>query len=106
MEVMQFIKKVEDYYGKYRPGMKREIIAYLRAGSNKLLPDVYKYLLLHVSSQYNFVPDIAAIETGLRFMRENSMEVGAFTTALPDPEARDYSEEIGQVFRKLIGKKT
>lgn len=104
MELNEFVKKIEDYYGKYRPAVKREVIRYIASGPNFDFREMYRYLILNETNRFGIPPDIAIIDKARKDMYTNSGTYIEWKPALPDPEARDYSGEIGKVFRKLIGK--
>ena len=104
MNINEFIKKIENYYGRYRPVVKHEVARYLQSVDPEIFPRMYNEMLLSFSSRYNTVPDVAEMERVKKYLRDELRPVNYFTKALPDPEVRDYSGEIGKAFRKLIGK--
>jgi hypothetical protein len=104
MEIKAFIKKIEDYYGRYSPGVKREVLRYIDSVAPNDLPRIYKQLLLTFSTQYKVQPDVAILEKAREDMIIRPDPAKDFKPALPEPEAKDYSRELGAWFKKLQAK--
>ena len=100
-----FIKKIENYYGKYRPAVKAEVSQYLSAIMK--IPghydDLYKQLILTETNRFGIPPDIALMEKAIKNQVYSQHPIYKyFRPALPEPETRDYSRELGEWFRKLV----
>ena len=104
MNINEFIKKIENYYGRYRPVVKHEVARYLQSVDSEIFPRMYNEMLLSFSSRYNTVPDVAEMERVKKYLRDELRPVNYFTKALPDPEARDYSDELGPKLKALVRK--
>jgi len=65
MTVDEFLEQIKSYYGEYkRPGIEPHIREFLEPYQKTYdLADILKLVFLNISSQFGFVPDIAAIQS-------------------------------------------
>ena len=65
MTIAEFIKRIEAYYGEYpRPAIKAHVAAFLksRGYSDEMLDELYRLVIMSISTRYRTVPDVADIE--------------------------------------------
>jgi hypothetical protein len=62
MTVMELVRYFEDYYGKYKPVVKAELITYLSAQSDAFLIGVKQQVISDVSYVYGKPPDVALLD--------------------------------------------
>ncbi len=101
MTAGEFIKKVEDYYGKYpRSFQKQATLAYCRRHQPGLDRIYEELLLTKTGSGYNPTPDIAPLET---IRRKVVSEMGIF---VPNPlvAAEDLEPQFADMISGLIKK--
>lgn len=100
----QFFDSIQNYYGKYpRDGMRQDIVEYLKTEVPPEELDELAYHIKHtISSRYSFVPDIEAIETARREIRNQPIESRPHQRQLPDPLVRSMDIEIGGIMRKIL----
>lgn len=104
MTIPEFIKAVEGYYGKYKPGTKSVVVQYLR--EEQLHPDrlreIWRHLVKTVSGQYAFTPDVATIEQARREIRSVRAAPAEYRPALPDPAAEQFRPELEGLLKGLV----
>ena len=104
MNSKDFFTSIEGYYGKYpRPLLRREVSEYIKGMPEQALSDLLWHLKKTISTQYGFVPDIAAIETARREMRDMA-PIKERHKQLPDPTAKSMHIEIGEMFKRVLSK--
>jgi len=59
MKSVEFIEKIQDYYGNYPDGQKIEIATYLRHKRETFLTELYKQLIANYSAKWKTPPDVA-----------------------------------------------
>lgn len=107
MTIPEFIKAVEGYYGKYKPGTKSVVTQYLQEESihPDRLREIWRHLVKTVSGQYAFTPDVAAIEQAKRETgKEYALRRLEYKPPAPDPAAIDFSGELEGKLRALVEK--
>ena len=105
MTIPEFVKAMESYYGKYKAGTKSVVVQYLREEDvhPERLRAIWRHLVKTVSGQYAFVPDVATIEQAKRdTAKEYALKQLEYKPAEPDPEAIDFSVELGAKLSELV----
>ena len=100
----QFIKAIESYYGKYRPGVKTVVLQYLSTVAEKELSEIRKELLLTVSTQYGHVPDVATIEQARKDLRSSRPALPEYKPALIGVDSEAFNPELGGLLSGLVKK--
>ena len=99
----QFIKAIENYYGKYSEGVKKVVRQYLATVPEAMLPKIRAQLILTVSTQYGHVPDVATIEVARKEVaKEYAQKQLEYKPSEPDPDALNYREELGEKLTELV----
>lgn len=62
MNAIEFVKKIQAYYGEYPKGQMAEIANYLRGKRETLLSELYKQCIKNFSSKWKTAPDVAVFE--------------------------------------------
>ena len=100
----QFIKAIEDYYGKYRIGVKKVVKQYLTTIDEEKLSELRRHIILTVSTRYGHIPDVATIEDAINETRDIQPDYGEYRPMLPDPEAGSMKLEVGELMKTIIKK--
>jgi hypothetical protein len=105
MNTQAFIKAIESYYGKYKPGTKRVVVAYLEECqySQTRLRQIWRHIVETVSGQYNFVPDVAVIHKAY-FEVKSQDDKSTYVKQLPDPLVRSMKIETGEMLKRVLSK--
>ena len=95
------IHNIESYYGKYKAGTKKVVTAYLdeRQYSPDTLHAIWRELVLTVSGQYSFTPDVAIIEKVYRSLPKTDATT---YRGLPDPTIRSMKIETGEMLNRVL----
>ncbi len=103
MTSSDFIKKVEAYYGKYKPAVRAVVRQYVAKIPEVELQTIRKQLHLTVSTQYNHVPDVATIEEA---RKDIALAAPIWVTSemLIDQVAEEFHPELGGKLKGLIKK--
>lgn len=70
MTIKDFVSWIEGYYGKYPVGQQADILDYLKQFSWEYLTALKKVCKIRISSQYGKPPDIQALESIKREVRD------------------------------------
>jgi len=105
MNWKEFGAWLEGYYGKYpRRQLKEDIAEYIKDVPEADFPSLVGYLKINFSTQYNFTPDIATLETARLDMKPKRQAIGLYKPTLPEPEARSMDVEVGQLMQVVLKK--
>ncbi len=107
MNTKDFVKNIESYYGKYRSGARSVVTQYLEEMDYRedTLRQIWRELILTVSAQYSFVPDVAILETVAKAVWEDRKPMPKMhVAALPDPTARSMKIEVGEMLDRVLRK--
>ena len=104
MHSEQFIKAIENYYGKYKSGVKAVVVQYLTTVPENELPEIRRQLHLTVSTQYGHVPDVATIEQARKEIGSTRPALPEYKPLLPEPDARSMKIEAGELMKKIMMK--
>ncbi len=99
-----FIHAMESYYGKYRSGVRKVLVEYLKTLPVEQLPKIRHELIMTVSTRYGHVPDVATIEEAVKEMRKNAGVPDYRAKQLPDPTAKSMKIEVGEMFKRVLSK--
>jgi coproporphyrinogen III oxidase-like Fe-S oxidoreductase len=101
----KFIASIEGYYGAYRPAVKATAYKYIQKYTDAYRQELYRQLLLTISTEYKTVPDVAVFER----MHEDvcdlcdtrKLAADLSRAAITDGSERDYRDEIAEIFRSF-----
>ena len=106
MKSLDFITKVQDYYGKYPEGQKIEIANYLRNKRETLLTELYKQLIANYSSKWKTPPDVAIFNEQLKeALKIEERQEGQLQISEDKADLVDGREFFNQLWEKLGVKK-
>lgn len=110
MEVKEFIRGTQDYYGlEYRKGIHLNTIAtYLSEKSEFMLGCLFSAIILEFSGQYKTLPDVAALEKAKDRMyeiyNERMKKQDKMVPAIEEAQLEDYRDEVLAMFKNLTSK--
>ncbi len=99
-----FIQAMESYYGKYRSGVRKVLVEYLKTLPVEQLPKIRHELIMTVSTRYGHVPDVATIEEAVKEMWKSAGVPEYRAKQLPDPTAKSMKIEVGEMFKRVLSK--
>jgi hypothetical protein len=73
MTVLELVRYFEDYYGKYKPVVKAELITFLADKSDAFLIGAKQQVISDVSYVYGKPPDVALIS---KYPRQETYDIG------------------------------
>jgi len=106
MKSLEFITKIQSYYGKYPEGQKIEIANYLRNKRETLLTELYKQLITNYSSKWKTPPDVAIFNEQIKeALKVEERQEGQLKIDEDKASLEDGREFFNQIWEKLGVKK-